>query len=115
MIQNKIHDLKSLLAEKERLRVSLQITEQQLIDRTAYLQNNYKSIIWESINPFKGKSAVSQIANLIINEVLPIIFSGQSIENKIEGKEVVFDLLKKGIGFVKKIGKKKKKAKKSEE
>ena len=71
MKPNKIYNLRSLLEEKKRLMDAVKFQEQELSDRVGFFQSNYKSIIWESINPFKGEAMLNQVANLLIGEVLP--------------------------------------------
>jgi len=116
MKQNKIHNHKSLIEEKQRLLATTALTERKIVTGVDYFQSNYKSIIWEKINPFKGKSTFSQVANLLISEILPtaINVGTQTLENKSGRNEVLFDLIKKGIGLVKNSRKKKAKKKDKE-
>jgi hypothetical protein len=116
MKQNKIHNHKSLIEEKQRLLTAVELNERKIVNGVEYFQSNYKSIIWEKVNPFKGKSSFSQIANLVVSEVLPAVIGEgtQALENKSEGNELVFNLVKKGIDLIKKVGKKKSRKKDKE-
>ena len=116
MKQNKIHNHRTLLEEKQRLKNAVALNEHKIVTGVEYFQSNYKSIIWEKINPFRGKSSLSQIANLLISEILPAAIGAgaQALENKSERSEILFDLLKKGMGLIKKVGTKKSKKKEKE-
>lgn len=111
--KNKIHNLKSLNAEKERLKAEIKNSENEIKINLNYFQSNYKSIIWQKINPFKdGKN---DSLSIIFNEVLPLI-AGTGLgsgTSKLFSKGLRYGLMKAGAGIISTIRKsKKKKAKK---
>jgi len=112
--KNKIHNLRSLYAEKMRLQNEIVNNETDLKIYSVYFQSNYKSIIWEKINPFKdGKG---DLVSLIFNELLPLI-AGTGIGSgttKLFSKGLKYGLMKAGAGLVSVLRKAKdKKAKKA--
>ncbi len=112
MTQNKIHNLKSLLEEKERLKIAVKVKEQQLINHKEFLQSNYKSIIWEKINPFKGESSLG----LILSSVLPAVIgvAAPSPISKLLEKGLSL-AIEKGSDFLRKKFEKRKEKKKAKE
>ena len=103
---NKIDNLQSLLEEKQRLTGLVKLQEQELNERVLFFQSNYKSIIWENINPFKGDTTLSQIAGLLISDVLPTVIGVgiQSPTAALLSKGVRFALIKGGALLLKKFG-----------
>ena len=120
MQQNKIHNLNTLLEEKHRLSLALIREEKDIKNQVSFFQTNYKNIIWEKINPFKGKESLNQIAGLLFADILPSVIGGsnQSSTGIFLGKglrlvmEKVSDLLLKKLE--KRKENKKNKPKKSE-
>ena len=120
MKQNKIHNLNTLLEEKYRLSLAVIREEQDIKNQVNFFQTNYKNIIWEKINPFKGKESLNQIAGLLFSDILPAVIAGgtQSSTGMLLGKGVRL-VMEKGSDFLlKKLEKrkenKKNKPKKSE-
>ena len=71
---NNIHDLTSLQREKDKLRLQLESQKQQLEHRYQFVKENYKSLVWDSINPFKNSnSLVSKIAGTAKDAIIPLL------------------------------------------
>jgi hypothetical protein len=116
MKQNKINHLQNLLIEKSRLQSVIKTQETELKNGVEYFQSNYKSIVWERINPFKGNVTANGIVNFLATDVLPLVtgIGGKkeaSTISKLLAKGIRYALLTAGIGLVKKMGADKKASK----
>ena len=108
-MQNKIHDLKSLHAEKERLKIVVNSNEQLLKHHTDFFQSNYKTIIWEKVNPFKEKTTINEIIKLVAGNILPLIVGSATQSDT--GALVIKGIANAGASLFKKITKRKEKQK----
>ncbi len=116
MKQNKINHLQNLLTEKSRLQSVIQTQETELKNSVEYFQSNYKSIVWEHINPFKGNVTANGIINFLGSDVLPLVTGvGEKKEastiSKLLAKGIRYALLTAGVSLVKKMGTDKKMSK----
>lgn len=112
MKRNKIHNLTSLLAEKQRLQEMTMIQENKMVDVTVYFKKNYKTIIWQKINPFKEGKTQNALLNLLFNEVFPAIINSENETGKLFSGGIKYAILKAGSGLINKMSKRKKNKKK---
>ena len=108
MKQNNINNLQNLLAEKSRLQAVVKTQEMELKNSVGYFQSNYKSIIWERINPFKGNVTANGIIDFLASDVLPLVtgIGGKkeaSIISKLLSKGIRYTLLKAGVNLIGKM------------
>ena len=103
---NNIYDLKSLEREKAKLRLKLELQKQTLENRYQFLKENYKSLLWEMINPFKNSNSfVSKIAVTAKDAILPLLVGNDERANGASDSELIGLLLLK---LIKRLKRKKK-------
>ncbi len=51
-----IKTIQDLRHQQEVLRLQITTKEQELNDSWIYLKSNYKKMVWQEVNPFKGNS-----------------------------------------------------------
>lgn len=101
-----IYDLKSLQREKDKLQLQLDSQKRTLENRYQFIKNNYKSLIWEGINPFKNNnSLVSKIAVTAKDAILPMLVGEDAITAGATDSELIGILLLK---LIKRLKRKKK-------
>ncbi len=108
-MKRKIQNLSDLRHEQELLRIQLQAKQSQLGESWTYLKHNYKGMIWNEINPFKGSSVLSAAIGLLQPGLLPVVtevakgtVKGSPINMKVLGSAAKYAIASMGIKWLRK-------------
>lgn len=74
---NRITDISSLQKERDRLQMHIEISEKEISQRYDYFRSNFKSLIWNQINPLgNNESLKSTVGTLLQSVIIPAITHG---------------------------------------
>jgi hypothetical protein len=79
MMTNRIHNIKTLKEEKNRLKLELEQTEQGLGSSFSYFKKNKGKIMWSVVNPVSQYSTLGTVLEGISTAVGPLIESATGI------------------------------------
>jgi hypothetical protein len=104
-----IKNLHDLRYHQELLRLQLSNQEQELNNSWVYLKTNYKKMVWQEVNPFKGNSVLDTALGLLQPGLLPIITEvakgatkGKPLNLKVLGSSAKFMVATLGIKWLRK-------------
>lgn len=104
-----IRTIDDLRYHQEVLRLQVEKKEQELNNSWLYLKSNYKKMVWQEVNPFKGNSILNTALDLIQPGLLPVITEvakgsakGKPINMKVLGSSAKFVVATLGIKWLRK-------------